>query len=135
METTSAGIDPRLFRSALSKFATGVTIVTAPDKSGEPVGMTANSFNSVSMDPPLILWSVTKTANSAPVFKNAPRFAVHILSADQSDLSNKFARSSENKFDNTEFSLDDQKVPVLAGATARFDCKQWAIYDLSLIHI
>jgi len=89
----SAQVDPRKFRDALSTFATGVTIVTARDAAGEPVGMTASSFNSVSMDPPLVLWSVTKTALSASAFKAAAHWAVHVLSTDQVELSNRFASS------------------------------------------
>ena len=78
-------IDVREFRDALSSFSTGVTIVTACDVTGEPVGMTASSFNSVSMDPPLILWSVTKTARSANIFKEAKHFCVHVLGSHQID--------------------------------------------------
>jgi 3-hydroxy-9,10-secoandrosta-1,3,5(10)-triene-9,17-dione monooxygenase reductase component len=90
---SQSAIDTRALRDALSSFATGVTIVTTADVTGEPIGMTASSFNSVSMEPPLILWSVTKTALSAPVFQNAKHFAVHVLAANQMSLSNRFARS------------------------------------------
>jgi len=119
----------RDLRDALSSFATGVTIITANDDNGEPVGMTASSFNSVSMDPPLILWSVTKSALSAEIFKNAQFFAVHVLSSDQADLSNKFARRGENKFEGTGFQLDKNNVPILPDTAARFDCSKWAVYE------
>ncbi|MEM7240808.1 MAG: flavin reductase [Pseudomonadota bacterium] len=123
-------IDPREFRNALSAFATGVTIVTAYDtERDEPVGMTASSFNSVSIEPPLILWSVTKAAQSAPVFQNAKDFSVHVLSFDQTEVSNRFARRGEDKFGQTAHHIDARGVPILDGVASRFDCKQWAVYE------
>jgi 3-hydroxy-9,10-secoandrosta-1,3,5(10)-triene-9,17-dione monooxygenase reductase component len=122
-------IDSRALRDALSSFATGVTIVTTADATGEPIGMTASSFNSVSMDPPLILWSVTKTALSAPIFEKAEHFSVHVLAADQMTLSNRFARSGADKFDGVDYKLDDKGVPQLAGVLTRFDCKTWSVYE------
>ena len=122
-------IDSRALRDALSSFATGVTIVTTTDSDGEPVGMTASSFNSVSMDPPLILWSVTKTALSAPIFRTASRFAVHVLAANQMDLSNRFARSGADKFENVDYQLDDDNIPQLSGVLTRFDCNTWSVYE------
>ncbi len=122
-------IDSRILRDALSSFATGVTIVTTADQAGEPVGMTASSFNSVSMDPPLILWSVTKTALSAPIFQQAKHFSVHVLAADQMTLSNRFARSGADKFEGVDYQLDDQGVPLLSGALTRFDCRTWSVYE------
>lgn len=122
-------IDPRALRDALSSFATGVTIVTTVDETGEPVGMTASSFNSVSMDPPLILWSVTKTALSAPIFQKADHFAVHVLAADQMALSNRFARSGEDKFKDVDYATDANGVPNIAGVLTRFDCKTWSVYE------
>ena len=120
---------PRDFRDALSTFATGVTIVTAQGLSGEPVGMTASSFNSVSTEPPLILWSVTKTALSAEAFRQAKHFAVHVLATDQTDLSNIFARSGVDKFGGCDHRLDPNKVPVLTGCATRFDCTNWAVHE------
>src|SRR5450830_1176278 len=90
--------DPRAFRRALGNFATGVTVVTAADASGRKVGVTANSFNSVSLDPPLVLWSIDKRSNSHEVFEQASHFAVNVLAADQIDLSNNFARPKEDRF-------------------------------------
>lgn len=119
----------RDFRDALSSFATGVTIVTATDADNNPVGMTASSFNSVSTAPPLVLWSVTKAAQSAPAFKAAENFAVHVLAADQSELSNKFAKRGVDKFGDTQFSIDPSGVPILEGTAARFDCKTWEVYE------
>ena len=121
--------DTREFRFALSGFATGVTIVTAVSKTGEKVGMTASSFNSVSMEPPLILWSVTKAAMSAPVFRDAQNFAVHVLSSDQVELSNRFAKSGMDKFADTDYVTDEYGVPILRGCVARFDCTTWAVHE------
>lgn len=119
----------RDLRDALSTFATGVTIVTARDANGEPVGMTASSFNSVSMEPPLVLWSVAKASLSANAFRDAREFSIHILSSDQVDLSNRFARSGEDKFSGVEFAIDHRGIPVLSGAVCRFDCRQFAVYE------
>lgn len=90
--------DPRAFRRALGNFATGVTVVTAATASGRKVGVTANSFNSVSLDPPLVLWSIDKRSNSHAVFEEASHFAVNVLAADQVHLSNNFARPREDRF-------------------------------------
>ena len=110
-------------------FATGVTIVTAQDGGENPVGMTASSFNSVSTDPPLILWSVTKTALSAKAFHAAKNFAVHVLATDQTELSTRFAKSGADKFGDAEYALDNRGVPLLAGCATRFDCTTWAVYE------
>lgn len=122
-------IDSGDFRAALSTFATGVTIVTTSETDGAPVGMTASSFNSVSMDPPLILWSVTRTALSAPAFKAAEHFAVHVLAASQIDWSNRFAQSGIDKFEGVEYSHNEQGCPVLPACLARFDCRTWQVYE------
>lgn len=119
----------RSLREALSSFATGVTIVTAIDAGGEPVGMTASSFNSVSMEPPLVLWSVTKTALSADAFRAAKHFSVHVLAADQVALSNRFAMSGSDKFSDIDFTSNAHGIPVLPGCVARFDCRSWSVYE------
>ena len=119
----------REFRDALSSFATGVTVVTCLDANGDPVGATASSFNSVSMDPPLILWSITKTAYSAEAFINAKHFVVNVLSAEQIDISNKFARSGIDKFADVVVEQGIGGVPMLPGTITRFECESWATYD------
>ena len=119
----------REFRDALSSFATGVTVVTCLDSNGEPVGATASSFNSVSMDPPLILWSITKTAYSADAFINAKHFIVNVLSAEQVDISNKFARSGIDKFADVVVEPGIGGVPILPGSITCFECEAWATYD------
>jgi len=117
------------FRSALSSFATGVTIITARDLNDDPIGMTASSFNSVSMEPPLILWSIAKAALSAPSFTNATYFAVHVLASDQAEISNKFAIKGEDKFSNIKWNEDQNRVPIISDVSSRFDCKTHDIHD------
>ena len=129
MGKPSTAFDTREFRAALSGFATGVTIVTAVAENGEKVGMTASSFNSVSMEPPLILWSVTKTALSAQAFRGAKHFAVHVLASDQIALSNQFASRGIDKFAKVDHYQDHNQVPVLNGCVSRFDCKTWAVHE------
>jgi 3-hydroxy-9,10-secoandrosta-1,3,5(10)-triene-9,17-dione monooxygenase reductase component len=126
---TEPAFSSRDFRDALGGFATGVTIVTARDSEGVAVGMTASSFNSVSMDPPLILWSVTKSARSAAAFYAATHFSVHVLSSDQVDLSNRFARSGTDKFADLDVINNANDVPTIGGAVCRFDCRQWAVHE------
>jgi len=124
MNTTT--FDIQAFRRALGNFATGVTVMTA-SANGLRTGMTANSFNSVSLDPPLILWSIVKTARSYDIFRQARHFAVNILAADQIAISNHFARYSEDKFENIEAETAACGAPLLKGCAARFICEnqQW----------
>jgi 3-hydroxy-9,10-secoandrosta-1,3,5(10)-triene-9,17-dione monooxygenase reductase component len=121
--------DIREMRDVLSTFATGVTIVTCSDAQGAPVGITASSFNSVSMEPPLILWSVSKTALSAEAFRAAENFAVHVLAVDQVDLSNRFAKSGTDKFSGVDYTTDRNGVPLIGGTASRFDCSTWQVYE------
>jgi len=127
--TTQKGFDPQAFRAALGTFTTGVTIITTRAQDGNAVGLTANSFNSVSLDPPLVLWSLAKNARSLAAFSNAKHWNVHVLSADQEALSGRFARQSEDKF--TGLELDDgvSKAPLLKDCTARFQCRTAFSYD------
>ncbi|MFV3091123.1 p-hydroxyphenylacetate 3-hydroxylase reductase component [Pseudomonas sp. GW6] len=117
-----ARFDPRAFRRALGNFATGVTIMTAA-VGGKRVGVTANSFNSVSLDPALILWSIDKRSTSYEVFSAASHFAVNILAADQIDLSNRFARPSDDKFASIEVEEGAGGAPLFADCAARFQCE------------
>jgi len=121
--------DTRQFRNALGQFATGVTIVTAPDGAGGYVGTTASSFNSVSVDPPLILWSIDNGARSLPAYEAAEHFVVNVLAADQVSLSNHFARQQEDKFAGVDYQLDAQGVPVLDGCSAYFHCRTRYLYE------
>jgi len=117
------------FRAALGSFATGVTIVTTKAADGSDVGMTANSFNSVSLDPPMVLWSIGKSALSQPAFAAAEYFAVHILASDQEDLSNRFARRGEDKFQAIDLERGPGGVPLLPGCAARFKCRTAYRYE------
>src|SRR5712672_3832517 len=96
--TSAEGFNTRELRNALGSFATGVTIITTRDRDGKLHGMTANSFTSVSLDPPLVLWSSSLYAQSLPAFQEGGHFVVNILAFDQIDLSNKFAKLSDDKF-------------------------------------
>jgi 3-hydroxy-9,10-secoandrosta-1,3,5(10)-triene-9,17-dione monooxygenase reductase component len=123
------GFDPREFRSALGQFATGVTVVTAPDGKGGYVGTTASSFNSVSVDPPLILWSIDNGARSLPAYEKAEYFVVNILAADQVTLSNHFARQQPDKFVGVDYDLNAHGVPALRDCSAWFHCKTRYMYE------
>jgi flavin reductase (DIM6/NTAB) family NADH-FMN oxidoreductase RutF len=121
--TAGEGYDVRDFRNALGSFATGVTIVTARSLSGGLYGMTANSFTSVSLTPPLVLWSASLYAQSLPAFQEGSHFVVNILAHDQIDLSNKFARTHDNKFAEIDHMIPECGAPVLLGAAAHFECR------------
>lgn len=122
-------LDPKAFRRALGNFATGVTIMTAQNAQGERVGVTANSFNSVSLDPALILWSIDKNSSSYRIFSEATHFAVNILSAAQIDLSNKFARRAEDKFAGIEYEIGAGSSPILKNCSAVFECEKFNIVE------
>jgi len=116
-------IDPKDFRNALGTFATGVTIITAVAADGKPVGLTCNSFASVSLNPPLVLWSLGMFSQALTVFQNASHFAVNVLGASQLELAAKFARSSEDKFAGVEWSPGLGNAPLLADSVANFQCR------------
>src|SRR5271168_5406552 len=103
LASDSSVIDPRDFRNALGTYATGVTIITAAGADGKPYGITCNSFASVSLNPPLVLWSLVLYSSSLGAFQNASHFAVNVLGASQGGLANKFAKSSEDKFVGVEW--------------------------------
>ena len=117
-------LDPRAFRRALGNFATGVTIITACGPDGTNVGVTASSFNSLSIDPPLILWSSIKEARSCAIFEAATHFAVNILAADQMDMSNHFARQQEDKFAGVDWKAGIGGAPILGDADSVGDAAQ-----------
>ena len=119
---TPAATDTRSFRDALGRFATGVTIVTTLDADGRPIGLTANSFNAVSLDPPMVLWSLARRSVNLPAFVAAGHFAVNVLAADQRALGERFARPVDDRFAGVEWEAGTAGVPVLAGATASFEC-------------
>ena len=117
------------FRRALGNFATGVTIITAVGPDGEKVGVTASSFNSLSMDPPLILWSSMKEARSCAVFEAAKHFAVNILASDQMQMSNHFARQQEDKFAGVDWEPGIGGAPLFANCAGRFQCETYDKLD------
>jgi flavin reductase (DIM6/NTAB) family NADH-FMN oxidoreductase RutF len=117
-------IDPRSLRAALAGFATGVTIVTCRDATGSPVGLTVNSFNALSLEPPLVLWSLRRVSPSVAAFDAARRFAVHVLAEGQVELSRRFASPLATKFDEGVWSGGAaDEPPHLAGCVASFDCE------------
>ncbi len=116
-------IDPRDFRKALGAYATGVTLITASGEDGKPYGLTCNSFASVSLNPPLVLWSLLLYSSSLSVFQNASHFAVNVLGASQQALANKFAKSSDDKFAGVEWMPGLGNAPLLAENVAVFQCR------------
>jgi flavin reductase (DIM6/NTAB) family NADH-FMN oxidoreductase RutF len=122
-------IDPRDFRNALGTFATGVTIVTTMSKEGTPVGLTANSFTSVSLDPPLVLFCLDRRSYSYGHFEKASHFAVNVLAAEQQDVSSHFARPSEDKWKDITLDLCGVGCPAFKDALAVFECATHRIHD------
>ena len=120
--TNSKDFDGRDLRRAFGNFATGVTIVTTLDAAGNPCGFTANSFTSVSIEPPLLLVSIAKTAYGCEVFTSSQGFAVNILARDQRELSNRFAASGADKFANLDWQGKASGSPIVDGVVAWFDC-------------
>lgn len=117
------------FRHALGEFATGVAVITASDPAGELLGMTMSSFNSVSVDPPLILFSIDRRAHSLAAMESAGGYAVNILSRSQEALSNRFARALSDKWENVLRTAGYAEAPLLDGALAHFECEPYATYD------
>lgn len=117
------------FRAALGMFATGVTIVTARNAAGGAVGLTANSFNSVSLDPPLVLWSLSRSAGSMPAFEQGSHYAIHVLAADQRALAERFASRAVDRFAGLEFREGVGGAPVIDGAAAVFECFNRSRYE------
>lgn len=126
--TGSPADDRRGFRRALGHFATGVTIVTAQCE-GQLAGMTANSFSSVSLDPPLVLWSIDKGSHSLPLFEKADSFAINVLASDQLDLASRFAKSGADKFAGVPWTQGIGGAPCLPGTSATFECRKHASID------
>lgn len=122
LRAQAPNFSPPEFRTALGMFATGVTIVTARTAEGELVGLTANSFNSVSLDPPLVLWSLARAAASLPAFSTGSHYAINILGADQIDLAKRFAAKDVDRFAGVAFIDGVGGAPLLAGAAATFEC-------------
>jgi flavin reductase (DIM6/NTAB) family NADH-FMN oxidoreductase RutF len=117
------------FRHALGMFATGVTIVTARDAAGRPVGLTANSFNSVSLAPPLVLWSLSRQASSLAAFSAGSHYAINILAADQRALAERFAGPRADRFAGLALREGVGGAPIIEGAAAVFECANRSRYE------
>lgn len=130
--TAAAGVEgldfPDRFRAALARFCTGVVVVTAMDEDGA-VGFTCQSFSSLSLDPPLVLFCPSKSSTSWPRVKAAGQFCINVLREDQQDLSNRFATSGGPKFDGVSWEVGAHSAPRLVGAIAHIDCELIVVHD------
>jgi flavin reductase (DIM6/NTAB) family NADH-FMN oxidoreductase RutF len=127
--TGAVAFTDREFRNALGAFATGVTVVTAIAEDGVPCGMTANSFTALSLQPPLVLWSIARGSPSAPTFLAAEHFAISVLAADQIDISRRFSRPHADKFATVATLPGLGGVPLIDGAVTHFECRQEQRYE------
>jgi flavin reductase (DIM6/NTAB) family NADH-FMN oxidoreductase RutF len=117
------------FRAALGMFATGVTIVTARTAEGQLIGLTANSFNSVSLAPPLVLWSLSRAAASMAAFSGGSHYAINVLANDQKALAERFAMKGADRWSGVTFDLGAGGAPLLHGAAATFECFNRSRYE------
>ena len=129
------GSDPRTLRDALGCFATGVTVVTCLDADGRPFGITANSFTSVSLEPPLLLVCLHKLAASAAALTEASHFAVNVLQTGQQPASMRFSTRDEDRFGTTPWSCGEAGAPILKDSLGVFECERFAVYDGGDHHI
>ena len=120
-------VTERQFRDALGQFATGVTIITARAAHGF-VGFTANSFNSVSLDPPLVIWSLARRSRSLAVFEASERYAINVLAHDQVDLARRFSRPHLDRFASVAFHLGEAEAPLIEDCTAWLECSHHALH-------
>lgn len=112
-----------LFKEAMSNYPTGVNVVTAVDENDEPIGLTVNSFASVSLDPLLVLWSIDNTVSTFDKFMKTDQFAVNILANNQTDIASTFAGSEEDRFTKCEWHLSDENLPIISDVMASLQCK------------
>jgi 4-hydroxyphenylacetate 3-hydroxylase, reductase component len=131
----SQDFDARALRTALGAFATGVTIVSCRGTNGKPVGLTVNSFNALSLDPPLVLWSLRVSSPSVAAFDAADHFAVHVLGEAQVELSRRFASPVASKFDEGSWHEGVGGVPLLIGCAASFECERVSRQDAGDHHL
>lgn len=122
-------LQPEPFRAALGRFATGVTIVTAKGADGALVGLTANSFNSVSLQPPLVLWSLSRQSSAMAVFQAATHYAINVLSAQQKDLAMRFASKGVDRWAGVPYAAGACGAPLIEGAIATFECFNRSRYE------
>jgi flavin reductase (DIM6/NTAB) family NADH-FMN oxidoreductase RutF len=116
-------LTPELFRRACGQFATGIAILTTVDANGQPHGMTINSFTSLSLDPPLVMAAIARTSNLLAIFEATGYYAINILAANQKELSDRFARRIDNRFEGLEWQPGQSGVPLFSGALATFECR------------
>ncbi len=121
--------DALQFRHALSQFATGVTVITGKLADDTLFGVTINSFNAVSLDPPLVLWSLAHDASTMPAFAASDAYVINVLAGDQADLAQRFARPGEDRFHALSFARSERGLPVLAGTVAWFECHHRSRYN------
>ena len=122
-------LDPQLFRHALSQFATGIVVITTQGVQGQRVGVTANSFNSISLHPPLVLWSLAKKSSNLHTFSEAPFYGVSVLAADQLDLAIHFATFKGDRFAGLLVQEGLGGCPLIPNALAHFECRVKSRYD------
>ena len=128
MTAPATPFEQRQLRDVLGTFVTGVTVVTTRDASGAAHGVTANSFSSVSLDPPLVLWSQALTSKSYPAFQSSDHFTINILADDQVAISNHFAKSREDKFAGIAHGINERGAPIIDGVAAHLECVKVAAY-------
>ncbi|PIC63232.1 oxygenase [Sporosarcina sp. P13] len=112
-----------LFKQIMGNYPTGVTILTTTDEGGTPLGLTVNSFASVSLEPLMLLWSIDHRVSSLKEFTEGGKFAVHVLAGEQQELCKTFASKVEDRFSACEWKLSDNKLPIIEGAFGVFECK------------
>ena len=122
-------MDLESFRRCLGQFATGVTVVTCTDPDARACGITANSFSSVSLDPPLVLWNIAKSSNSLRAYLTAEFFGINVLTVEQKDIASHFAQSNHKLFDSIEYSLSDNGVPTLPNTLAHLECRTTEVHS------
>lgn len=123
METSQA------LRRAFGKFATGVAVVTTSGADGAPCGLTINSFSSVSLTPPLVLWSMTTKSPNLEIFRQASHFAINILAGDQREICNQFASPIDDRFEGIDWFRGMNDLPVIRGTIATFECERTQMVD------
>ena len=121
--------DSKDFRTALGQFITGVTVVTTIDASGVPVGLTANSFNAVSLTPPMVLWSLDKKSSNLQTFMDADHFAINILSDAQRDIATRFASRGVDRFAGIDVFMGHTGLPLIRDSAAHFECRTAHRYE------
>lgn len=121
--------DARKFRNALGWFATGVAVITTCEAGQAPIGMTVNSFSSVSLDPPLVLWSLDKKSDTVPIFEKVNHFTVNILSQDHKEISNRLSKKGQHGLEGMVTSVGTNGCPALEKALAHFECDVYARHE------